>query len=222
MTVSDNDETAVVPPSVQTDAVDLAWSLEDTTPDVMPGDGRRPLSAVLLALLAVVAAGGVALGAFVVGQREPERINAPSRASSAPPPPPPVAPPSHAVPVPVAAPAAKPAPPVPSTVRVPPSTVTIEASPPVATEVPPPPPPPPAPQFDPARDQWLLDNLRSLGYVIVNPQLAISNAHEACRLFQQGESSEQVNQQMSARMGANMTDTLQLTSSAMLAYPNCY
>jgi len=27
---------------------------------------------------------------------------------------------------------------------------------------------------------------------------------------------------MSTRMGANMTDTLQLTSSAMLAYPNCY
>jgi hypothetical protein len=78
------------------------------------------------------------------------------------------------------------------------------------------------PQFDPARDQWLLNNMRSLGYVIVNPQLVISNAHEACRLFQQGESSEQVNQQMSTRTGANMTDTLQLTSSAMLAYPNCY
>jgi hypothetical protein len=218
MTGSDNDETAVVPHSVQTDAVDLAWSLEDTTSDAMLGDGRRPLSAVLLALLAVVAASGAALGAFVVGQHEPERINASRRASSAPPPP--VAPPSHAVPVPVAAPAAKPAPPVPSTVRVAPPTITIDASPPVATEVPPP--PPPAPQFDPARDQWLLNNMRSLGYVIVNPQLVISNAHEACRLFQQGKSSEQVNQQMSTRMGANITDTLQLTSSAMLAYPNCY
>jgi hypothetical protein len=31
-----------------------------------------------------------------------------------------------------------------------------------------------------------------------------------------------MDQQMQARMGANMTDTLQLTSSAMLAYPNCY
>jgi hypothetical protein len=222
MTRSEDYETAVVPHSVQTDAADLAWSLEDTTPDAMPGDGRRPLSAVLLALLAVVAAGGVALGAFVVGQHEPERINAPRRASSSPPPPPPVASPSHAVPVPVATPAAKPAPPAPSTVRVAPPTITIEASPPVATEVPPPPPPPSAPQFDPVRDQWLLNNMRSLGYVIVNPQLVISNAHEACRLFQRGESSEQVNQQMSTRMGANMTDTLQLTSSAMLAYPNCY
>lgn len=39
------------------------------------------------------------------------------------------------------------------------------------------------------------------------PALVIRNAHEACRLFQQGESSEQVNQQMSAKMGASLLDT---------------
>jgi hypothetical protein len=97
--------------------------------------------------------------------------------------------------------------------------VTIEASTLAATEI-----PRPAllPQFDRVRDRWLLDNLRSLGYTIINPPLVIHNAYEACRLFQLGESPEQVNQQMSAMTSMNMDDTLQLTSSAMLAYyPNC-
>jgi hypothetical protein len=53
--------------------------------------------------------------------------------------------------------------------------------------------------FDASRDQWLLDHLRSLGYPIVNPPLVISNAHQACRLLQQGESTVQMNQQMSSR-----------------------
>jgi 7-keto-8-aminopelargonate synthetase-like enzyme len=102
----------------------------------------------------------------------------------------------------------------------------IETSPPVQREVPPPPPvselPAPVPVFDDSRDQWLLNNLRSLGYTILNPALVIANAREACRLLQQGESTAQMNQQMQARMGASTIDTLQLTSSAMLAYPNCY
>jgi hypothetical protein len=189
-------------------AANLAWSLDDGTPDVMPADGARPLPKSLLVLLAAVVAGGVALGAFILGQHEPDRISAPPRAPAA----------AIPHPSPIAAAATR----APSTAPAPKLRVSIEASPPVATEVPPPPPPQPAPQFDPARDQWLLDHLRSLGYVIVNPPLVISNAHEACRLFQQGESSEQVNQQMAARMSASMIDTLQLTSSAMLAYPNCY
>ena len=64
--------------------------------------------------------------------------------------------------------------------------------------------------------------MQSLGYTIINPALVIAYAHEACRLLQQGESTDQMNQQMQARMGATTLDTLQLTSSAMLAYPNCY
>ncbi|MBO0880111.1 MAG: DUF732 domain-containing protein, partial [Mycobacterium sp.] len=78
------------------------------------------------------------------------------------------------------------------------------------------------PTVDPGRDQWLLDNLRSLGYSIINPALVINSAYQACHLFQQGESPEQVNQQISATTGLNIDDTLQLTSSAMLAYyPDC-
>jgi hypothetical protein len=203
-------ETTAIPDGLQTTAADLAWSVDDNAPDVMPTDGARPLSKALLALLAAVVASAVALGAFMLGLREPDRVSAPAAAPA-------VATPhssqfaAAAKPAPTTAPPPKPKP-----------RVRIEASPPVETEVPPPPPPPPPPQFDPARDQWLLNNLRSLGYVIINPPLVISNAHEACRLFREGESSEQVNQEMSARMGANMIDTLQLTSSAMLAYPNCY
>ena len=44
----------------------------------------------------------------------------------------------------------------------------------------------------------------------------------ACRLFGRGETATQVNEQMSAKVGASMADTLQLTSSAILAYPNCF
>ena len=65
------------------------------------------------------------------------------------------------------------------------------------------------PVFDDSRDQWLLNNLRSLGYTILNPALVIANAREACRLLQQGESTAQMNQQMQARMGASTIDTLQ-------------
>jgi len=62
-------------------------------------------------------------------------------------------------------------------------------------------------EVDTLYDQRFLDQMRSLGYVIVNPQLALRNAHEACRLFRLGESAEQVNQQMSAQMGANTIRT---------------
>jgi len=116
------------------------------------------------------------------------------------------------------------------TVRDTPPTVTVEAAPPRET-VPDPvsviPSPPrssiPAPgEVDSVYDQRFLDQMRSLGYVIVNRQLLLRNAHEACRLLRQGESTGQVNQEMSQRMGTSMSDTLQLTSSAMLTYPDCY
>jgi uncharacterized protein DUF732 len=187
----------------------------------MPGDSRHRLSKALLAFIAGVAVTAVALGAFMFSQRAPERVNVPPTrpTSTAPFPTQAAAPPSHEVLAPVIAPAAEPVPAVPSTASEPPLTVTIEASPAAATEIPP---PAPSAQFDRVRDQWLLDNLRSLGYTIINPPLVIHTAYAACLLFQQGESPEQVNQQMSATTGMSMDDTLQLTSSAMLAYyPNC-
>ncbi len=118
------------------------------------------------------------------------------------------------------------APPAPSTVTVVAAapTVTVEATPPTVTveapattasRV-------AAPHAGEADDERFLEQMRSLGYVIVNPQVALGNAHEACRLLRRGESTDQVDQEMSARTGANMTDTLQLVSSAMLVYPDCY
>jgi hypothetical protein len=217
----DGAETTALPSGVQTGDVDPASSVTDTAPHIVSGDGRRPLFKTLLAIPAGIAVAAVALGAFVFGEHEPEHVNAlptqststaPSRAPAA-------AAPSHEVLAVVIVPAAKRAPVAPSTAPKPRPTVTIEASPAAATEKPA---PAPSSSFDPSRDQWLLGNLRSLGYTIINPSLVISSAYQACRLFQQGESPEQVNQQMSALTGMNIDDTLQLTSSAMLAYyPNC-
>jgi hypothetical protein len=203
-----------------------AWSLEvDESDDpteryTWPGTWMR---AALLALCATLIASVVGVvGWATMPRRSDTHIPATHGHRAAPTATPVAAPRNSPVPLPLAAPA-----PVSSTAPVPSPTVTIEASPPVQREVPPPPPPvpePPAPMpvLDDSRDQWLLNNLRSLGYTIVNAPLVIANAHEACRLLQQGESTDQMNQQMQARMGASTIDTLQLTSSAMLAYPNCY
>lgn len=207
-------------------AFDYAWSLETDASDTPTERYTWPgtwLRAALLALCATVIAGVVGVVGWATMPRHSDTHipaahgHRPSPAAT-----PVAAPPSHHAPAPLVA--VKPS--VPNTAPVPSPTVTIEASPPVQREVPPPAPvpelPAPVPVFDDSRDQWLLNNLRSLGYTILNPSLVIANAHEACRLLQQGESTDQMNQQMQARMGASTIDTLQLTSSAMLAYPNCY
>lgn len=205
----------------QATGADLAWAVTHTALDVVPGDGRRPLSKALVAFLAGVAVAAVALGAFMLGRRELERVNKPSAqpTSTAVLPMPADTLPRHEVLTPVITPVAKPAPPALVTAPESPPTATVDVSPPEAAGIPS---PALSPQSDRARDQWLLDNLRSLGYVIINPPVVIHKAHEACRLFQQDESPEQVNRQMSAITGMNLDDTVQLTSSAMLAYyPNC-
>lgn len=217
-------ETTAVSGGVKTCDVDLPWSVVDAAPDSVRGDGRRQLPKARLAFFAAIAAiAVVALGAFVFGGREPAHVNtlAMQLTSAALFPTTAAVRSSHEVPVPVIVPAAKRAPVVPNAAPEPGSPVAIEVSPPAATAIPPAP-PAPSPRFDPAGDQWLLDNLRSLGYTIINPSRVVSSAYQACRLFQEGESPEQVNQQMSVMTGLNIDDTLQLTSSAMLAYyPNC-
>jgi uncharacterized protein DUF732 len=208
----DGAATSAVPGGVTTGDADLVWAMVDTVPDVAPRDRRRPLPKTVLAFVAAIGVAGVALGAFVFGDREPESVNTLTPVAQSP---------SHEVRASVVTPAAKRAPVVPNTAPEPGATVTIEALAPAATEIPPSL-PALSSQFDRSRDQWLLDNLRSLGYTIINPARVISSAYQACRLFEQGEPPEQVNQQMSAMTGLNIDDTLQLTSSAMLAYyPNC-
>jgi hypothetical protein len=240
MAADDNGVTTVAPPSAVA-APELAWSLDDD-------DETAPVERQSWGLAWAQAAVFVSIGAvfaFVIGAVGWVLV----RAHNDSPPAPPVAqraaevtqttrPEAPAVAVaPSTVTVAAPSPlvtvttsPPTVTVRETPPTVTVEAAPTTATvEAPLSAVPSPrrssvaAPrEVDTLYDQRFLDRMRSLGYVITNPPLMLRNAHEACRLFRQGESAEQVNQQMSAQMGTNMTDTLQLTSSAMLAYPDCY
>ncbi len=226
---ADHAETTFVPPASEP-APDLAWSLGDDADTVLfhrhswdSAWGR----AVLVVGCAIAIALLISIGGLIVMLAHPDNR------SSAP------APRPETVVVQTSL-VALPAPPATTTVtvRATPTTVTVQAPPTVTIQAAPTtvtvrvPVTPTAPtrslksvtpsSVDSANDQRFLDEMRSLGYTITDPQLAVRNAHETCRLFQLGESVEQVNQQMSAKMGANTSDTLQLTSSAILAYPDCF
>ncbi|MGO9927466.1 MAG: DUF732 domain-containing protein [Mycobacterium sp.] len=213
------DETTVVPPPAEA-AADLAWSLDNVDDTVAVERQSWGLAwghaAVVLSIAAVVAFVIAIVGWTIMRSARVEQ------------PLPPEAYPTAGTTTVLSTVVA--AAPQPSTVIVQaaPTTVTVQA-----------PPPEPkktvdravpeqsshalvAPRSESVYDQRFLDRIRSLGYTITDPSLAVRNAHEACHLFQLGESAEQVNNQMSARMGADMTDTLQLTSSAILAYPDCF
>jgi hypothetical protein len=219
-TAESSGPTAAVSPT-ETNAVALAWSSEVDTHE--PAESHSDCRTRLLwapLLVAFVATSAAVVWFSATLYREERTLTAAHRET-----------PAHISPAHISAAPARaahtPAPPPPSSAAPTPTTVVLVVPPPVSTEVPPPPAatpelPAPVPAFEDSRDRWLLNNLRSLGYTIVNPSLVIANAHEACRLLQQGESTDQMDQQMQARMGASTIDTLQLTSSAMLAYPNCY
>ena len=220
--------TAIVAPPTQA-APELAWSLDDGAATPVERHSWRlawAQAAVFAALGAVCAFAVGAVGWVLVGVHDVSRQAPPvtRRAQE-------VAPtPNRTAPTALAAPATV-------TVEATPPTVTVKATPPTVTVEPAPatvtvrvPAGPLAaprssltpPAADPVGDQRFLDHMRALGYVIVNRQLLLDNAHEACRLLRQGDSTDQVNQEMATRMGTSTADTLQLVSSAMLAYPDCY
>ncbi len=218
---ADNAETTFVPPASES-APDLAWSLGDDADTVLfnrhswdSAWGR----AVLVVGCAIAIALLISIGGLIVMLAHRDNLS-----------PEPAAQPATVV-VQTSL-VASPAPPTTTTVTVQasPTTVTVQAAPTTVTVKVPVTPTAPTRSLksvtpssvDSANDQRFLDKMRSLGYTITDPQLALHNAHETCRLFQLGESVEQVNQQMSAKMGASMSDTLQLTSSAILAYPDCF
>jgi hypothetical protein len=214
-------ETTFVPP-VGDPAVDLAWSLGDDADTVLfhrhswdSAWGR----ALLMAGCAIAIALFISIGCLIVMLAHRDTRSAASA-------------PEHETVVVQTSVVTQPAPPstttvtveaLPTTVTLPPTPTTVTVRVPVT---------PTAPtrslkgltpsRVDSANDQQFLDRMRSLGYTITDPRLALRNAHETCRLFQSGESSEQVNQQMSAKMGTNMNDTLEFTSSAVLSYPDCF
>lgn len=235
----DGGATAAVPPSTQA-APELAWSLDDD--EAMPVERHSwrlawVQAAVFVTLGAVSAFAVGAVGWVLVRghddwRQAPPVAHRPDEVTQTP---------ARKAPAALAAPATVTVEATPPTVTVKatPPTVTVKATPPTVTVEPAPTtvtvPAPAGPihfprrsgdaaphAVDPAADQRFLDQMRSLGYVIVNQQLILHNAHEACRLLRQGDSPEQVDQEMAARMGTNTADTLQLVSSAMLAYPDCY
>lgn len=224
---ADHAETTFVPPASDL-APDLAWSLGDEAADTVLLNRHSWDSAWGRALLVAGCAIALALlisigGLMVILTHRATWATAPAAQHES-----------------VVVQTSLVAPPATSTVTVQasPTTVTVQAPPTVTVPATPTtvtvrvPVTPTAPtrslkrvtpsDVDSADDQQFLDRMRSLGYTITNPEVALRNAHETCRLFQMGESAEQVNQQMSARMGASMSDTLQLTSSAVLAYPDCF
>jgi hypothetical protein len=181
----------------------LAWSVEELAE---PPAGRSWRAAWVAAVAVLLACGVVAVLIGTLSRNDEPNAQAPPVLSSAA-----VTPmmPPRAV-----------APTVPATtvtVQATPSTVTVEASPPPETTTV----PSAAPLSEAVYDQRFLDRMASLGYVVSDRSLAVSNAHEVCQLLRLGESPAQVNQQMAARTGASMADVLQLTASAMLAYPDC-
>ncbi|MBO0881422.1 MAG: DUF732 domain-containing protein, partial [Mycobacterium sp.] len=180
----DGAETTVVPSDAHTSAVELAWSAADTAPYVeAPADGRRPLPKTLLAFLAGVAVAAITLGAFVLGTREPERVNtAPT-------------PPASTAPSPI--PSSVPAPP-PSTAPQPSSTTSVPPLP--STPAPEPPAPAPSAITSPiptvprteSTDDTFIARLKADGITFDSRAQALHVAHEVCRQFALGNNGRDI------------------------------
>jgi hypothetical protein len=133
--------------------------------------------------------------------------------------------------------------PISSSTSPPTSVAAAPAPPPTVT---PPPPPTPAPMFSAEFDQQLLTTLKGKFYTILNPEVAIQNAHRFCELIQQqGVPAAQARQMVAQEalaahpvgpevgiestyplFSGNAWDAAQLdwdmlTSSAMTVYPHC-
>lgn len=200
--------TQVMPTAAETDVVELAWSADTDPLDIEPG-AWRPLPRPLIFLLAAVAVGALAVAAFIAGQHHvPRGTSAPTATVEQHPEPPRVPPAPRSV---------APSTPPPAA----PSSPTLSPLPAAAPTITAPPPTPHSAESDTAGDQRMLASVRAVGGQIYNVDLLLANAHETCRLFRQGLSVDEVNQQMAARTGAPMADVVQITSSAMLSYPNC-
>ena len=222
---ADNVDTVLAPPASEPDS-DLAWSLGDDADTVLydshPWDsawGRAVLlvgGATAVALL--IGIGGLIMSLTHRDGRaptaQPSTVIVQTSVLELPAPPPV----TRTV-----------------TVRASPPTVTVQAPPTVTVEAAPSTVKVPAatstgpaqssrnttPSRDDSNDQRFLETLRALGYAVGSPQAALRNAHETCRMFQLGESADQVNQQLRAKTGAPMNDIVQFTSSVMLTYPDC-
>lgn len=174
-TAAGNDETTVVPPPTET-APPLAYSDEPENDE--PGSWREPLGATALPLFIAAAVLLVSLVGFWAWLKRPqqEKIIVENTMTTvttgAPPWTPPVVVTSTV--------------PVTSTVRVPvTSTVTVQAAPPAWT---------PAAEPDvamPTDDELFLQRLRTDGFTITDPEVAVSSGRTMCAAFNRGETYSQ-------------------------------
>jgi hypothetical protein len=225
----DSVETVLVPPAGELDS-DLAWSLGDDADAAVLSDHHPWDSAWGRAVLAVGGATAVAL-LIGIGSLTMVLANRGNQAATA----------QGATVLVQTSVIALPAPPPVTktvTVKASPTTVTVQAPPTVTVEAAPTTATVKVPatsttspnrslrsttpsSVESSNDQRFLNTLRALGYTIGDPQAALRNAHETCRMFQLGESADQVNQELRAKTGAPINEIVQFTSSVMLTYPNC-
>jgi hypothetical protein len=201
MSDNDNDEQDTdLAPTMQAPEQVHAWSDETDESDTLRQPWRTVwANAVIILMCGAVLASVVGIALWVSKPDKPQ--SNPTTTAAAPS-------------APVAAPTA---PPVTTTVTTQPVTVTAQTTAPptqVTTTMPP-------LVFTAAQDQRLLNDLSSMGYAIPNPALVVHEAHQYCLLVRQGEDSSQVNQDIQAATGWDASYTLQVTSGAILAYPNC-
>jgi len=84
-TVAAKPETVEVTAATELREAGLAWAADNDVPEVQEAqDGRRPLPRSLQILLASVALGGLALGAFILGRNGVTSHRAPNAASAPP------------------------------------------------------------------------------------------------------------------------------------------
>lgn len=87
------------------------------------------------------------------------------------------------------------------------------------------PPPPPAPVSLVDYDQRFLSRMQAAGFVIWNPSLAVTRAHQVCALLRAGETVAQVRQRMAVEASKDGSDPYPTADTIMAAvmdiYPNC-
>ncbi|WP_219066750.1 hypothetical protein [Candidatus Mycobacterium methanotrophicum] len=207
------DAAAGLPDASPTELAKLAWSCEDEAePDTVPRRSLRPPLRWCMVVTAVLVTGAAATWFGTVFYHEEKPTPAMAPTLQVPTPPKPSVPPKPPA---QAAPPAAPQPSIPVP-KAPAPALQPNQRQPAA--------PPAHGQggFSAAEDQWLLQHMRSLGYVILNPSQVIVEAHHYCRLLQQGVSLYDADSQMATLTGTDSIDTGELDSSAMLAYSNCY
>lgn len=166
LAITDDAKTTIAPDNSDTDIAELAWSADDSAPEVECASNRRPLPLALRVLLIGVLVAAVGLAAFLLGGRQ---LRAVARHAATP-----------------TVSARVQAPPTPTPQQLSPS--TPQATKPPVVELPPPPSAPLTP------DQVYLRALERRGIYNTDgdPRDTIRGGHDICDGFANGYSVDQV------------------------------